>query len=168
MYIEIIIENINRIELDDLFYNDLRLEKRLIRTSHFYDVINKEDISIDRISSLSEFYAIDGTGNIYIQEIDLGVIIHNVMIIISFRNPYGDIVLNFEENELLQDGKDIKLSYITIINKFVKIIKEYNIGAVILGYEPAYDEDMKIVTMTKNKLEIIDQKFTWLAYDIIF
>ncbi|MDF2942455.1 MAG: hypothetical protein K0S01_1313 [Herbinix sp.] len=160
MNIEIIIENINRIELDNIIFKELNLDRRKIKSSHFYDEMKKEDINMDIISSLKEFYTTSGTGNIYIKELDLGICIHNVMIIISFDKVYGDIVLNFEENELLQKNIDINKDYVSFIRKSQNMVKNYDIGAIIIGYEPASDEDMQLVTFSKKEdTRIIDINF---------
>ena len=43
------------------------------------------------------YYKNNGTGNIFVRELFLGSKIYNVLIVISFDEEFGDIVLNFEE-----------------------------------------------------------------------
>ncbi len=164
--LEIIFENIKRHELDSLIFKELRFDKQKIISSHFYDEIEERDIEFEMISSLGEFYAIPGTGNIYMSEVDIGICIHNVMIVISFDEVFGDIVLNFKENELFKENMVINQDCVFIIKKLQSIIKMYDIGSIIVGYEPSSDEDMQLVSYTKQGIKISEDKFPSIMNDL--
>ena len=85
--------------------------------------------------------------------------IKNVVIVFSFDEQDGDIVFNFPENEILKDERnDNKLRLKKLVHYLVNLKKEYDIPNVIIGYEPATDEDTllieindKVKIMTKNR-----------------
>lgn len=157
--LEIIFENIKRHELDALIFKELRFDKQKVISSHFYDEVEERDIEFEMISSLGEFYAIPGTGNVYVSEVDFGICIHNVMTVISFDEVFGDIVLNFSENELFKDNMVINQDSVFLIKKLESIINTYDIGSIIVGYEPASDEDMQLFSYTKKSIKISGDKF---------
>lgn len=158
--LEIIFENIKRNELDALIYNELCFDKQKVISSHFYDEVEGRDIELEMISSLEEFFAIPGTGNVYVSEIDFGICIHNVMAVISFDEVLGDVVLNFNENELFKDNMVINNDFVFLIKKLVSIINTYDIGSIIVGYEPASEEDMQLFSYTKNGVKISGNNFS--------
>lgn len=162
--LEIVIENIKRNELDTIIFKEFIFDKQKIISSHFYDEINKRDIEFEMISSLEEFYVVPGTGNIYMSEVEMGICIHNVMTIISFDKVLGDIVLNFEENELFK-GNMVNQGCVLLIKKLQSIVNKYDIGSVIIGYEPASDKDMKLVSFTRQGIKIYEDNFPLIMND---
>lgn len=156
--LEIIFENIKNYELDALIFKELRFDKHKVISSHFYDEVEERDIDFEMISSLGEFYTIPGTGNVYVREVDFGMRIHNVMTVISFDEVFGDLVLNFNENELFKDNMVIEQDIIFLIKKLKSIINRYDIGSIIVGYEPASDEDMQLFSYTKKGIKVSGYK----------
>lgn len=75
--LEIIFENIKRHELNSIIFKELCFDKQKIISSHFYDQKEDRDIEFEMISSLEEFFAIPGTGNLFISEVDMGISIHS-------------------------------------------------------------------------------------------
>ena len=157
--LEVIFENIKRHELDTFIFNELHFNKQKVISSHFYDEVGERDIELDMISNLSEFYAIPGTGNIYMSEVNLGICIHNVMTVISFDDIIGDIVLNFNVNELFKDYIITNQNCVLLIKKLKSIIDTYDVGSIIVGYEPATDADMQLFSYTKEGVKISGDKF---------
>jgi hypothetical protein len=163
--IEIILENIKLHELDSIIIKELCIDKRNVISSHFYDEVKKQDIEFEMISSFNDFYAIPGTGNIYLSEVNIGMCIHNVIAVISFDEDLGDIVLNFKESELFLENMVISQNCVHIINKLQFIIKKYDIGSIIIGYEPASDEDMQLISFNKQSIKIFEDNFPLTMYD---
>ena len=156
--LEIIIENVKSNDLDKIIFEELHFDKQKIISSHFYDEHNKRDIEIEMLSSLEEFYSKPGTGNIYMSEVELGLCIHDVMTVISFDKGFGDIVINFEESEIVNDNVT-DIDCVQFIKKLQSIINKYDIGSIIIGYEPASDNDMKLITFTKLGIKMYEGNF---------
>ncbi|HDR7256245.1 TPA: hypothetical protein QCW96_005679, partial [Bacillus pacificus] len=70
----------------------------------------------------------------------------------------GDIVINFPENEILKDERnDNKLRLKKLVHYLVNLKKEYDIPNVIIGYEPATDEDTLLIEIN-DKVKNYDKK----------
>lgn len=156
--LEIIIENVKSNDLDRIIFEELCFDKQKIISSHFYDEHNKRDIELEMLSSLEEFYSKPGTGNIYMSEVELGLCIHDVMTVISFDKVSGDIVINFEESEIINDSITNN-DYVKFIKKLQSFISKYDISSIIIGYEPALDNDMKLITFTKLGIKMYEENF---------
>ncbi|KYC71172.1 hypothetical protein B4099_1981 [Heyndrickxia coagulans] len=75
-----------------------------------------------------------------------------MVILLSFDEKYGDIVLNFPENELLiGDKTDMKLRLKKLVNYLVSLQQTYDIPKIFIGYEPATDEDSVLIEMNRDK-----------------
>jgi hypothetical protein len=162
---EIIFENIKRHDLNSIIFKEICFDKQKIISSHFYDQIENCDIEFGMISSLEDFFAIPGTGNLYISEVDVGMSIRKVMIVISFDEIYGDVVLNFSESELFQENMNINQDCVFLIKKLQSIVSIYDIGSITVGYEPASDEDMQLVSFTKQGIKIFEDNFSSIMND---
>lgn len=162
--LEIVIENIKRNELDTIIFKEFSFDKKKIISSHFYDEVNERDIELETILSLEEFFVVPGTGNIYMSEVEMGICIRNVMTVISFDKILGDIVLNFEENEFFKENM-VNQDCVLLIKKLQSIINKYDIGSIIIGYEPALDEDMQLVSFTKQGIKISEYNFPLIMND---
>jgi len=76
------------------------------------------------------------------------------MIVISFDDRYGDVVFNFNEEELIKDGKLDKDKCSNIINKVTKVRNNINNDRVIMGFEPASDDDMMLFNIDSNGVQV--------------
>lgn len=76
------------------------------------------------------------------------------MIVISFDDRYGDVVLNFNEEEIMKDGKMDRDKCDNIINKITEIRNNINNDRVIMGFEPAEDEDMMLFNINSNGVQM--------------
>jgi len=149
--IELIFENIQAKNLEKLLFEDLSIQKEKIKTSHFYDNEEKKDLEFKDVVSLEEYFSRPGTGNIFLEEVDIGTIISNVIIVISFDEVYGDVVINFPSNEILNTEKRLeRKKYEAVLKKILLIYKNIDMSKVLLGYEPAEDEDMLICRIDEN------------------
>jgi hypothetical protein len=162
--LEIIIENVKRNDLDRIIFEELLFDKQKIISSHFYDEHNNRDIEFEMILSLKEYFSKPRTGNIYMSEVKLGFCIHDVMIVISFDKVLGDIVVNFEESEIIKDSVT-NHDCTQFVKKIQSIFKKYDIGSIIIGYEPASDNDMHLISFTKQGIKIYEENFPSILSD---
>ena len=92
-----------------------------------------------------------GTGNIVLEKLDLGIEINDVVIILSFDEVLGDIVINFPESEVLSNEyEEIQRKLLDIITYTMNLKEKYNIPKVIFGYEPATSPDSMLLELTNN------------------
>lgn len=103
--LEIILTDFKR-KIDKLIYDELKLSTLKVKSSHFYDNISEKDLNFSQVKNIEKILTPKGTGNIFLEELQLGISIKNVVIVFSFDEQYGDIVFNFPENEILKDERD--------------------------------------------------------------
>lgn len=134
--IEIIFKDIYASDIKKIFKWFLFKEEN-IKSSHFFE--DGKDITYQELSNIEAYFNKVNTGQILIENIDIGTKIDEAIIIISFDNNKGDLTINFEETEnFVNDfSEDILLK----INEIKFIIHYSNI---IFGYEPSEDEDMLV------------------------
>ncbi len=144
--LEIILSDFNKRELNKLVYDELKLSTLKLKSSHFFDNISEKDLDFSQVKNIEGILSPKGTGNIFIEELQLGIPLKNVVIVFSFDEQDGDIVFNFPENEILKDGADDnKLRLKKIVRFLVYLKKNYDIPKIIVGYEPAADEDTMLL-----------------------
>lgn len=144
--LEIVLEDINKNDIDKLVYEGLELSTLKIKHSNFYDNDSKTDIEFSQVKSVKEVLSPKGTGNIVVEDIQVGVLLKNVVIIFSFDKQFGDVVLNFPEKEIFNGERKEKIKRLKkIIGALLELKSIYDIKNIILGYEPATDEDMKLI-----------------------
>lgn len=144
--LEIILINFNKNNLDQFIKNDLNIQVDQIQSSHFYDSRSENDIEFQQIESLEEILSPKGTGNILLSQLNLGHTYNDVMIVFSFDEESGDIVMNFPEEELFSgENSETTLNAQKLIEYILDIKKKYAIEKVRIGYEPAMDDDTCLV-----------------------
>lgn len=149
--LEIIFENIKVHDLNKLLYNYLLLDLKNVRNSHFYDEKLDKDLTIEEIENLENYFSISGTGNINVDRINLGIDIMDCMIIISFDQVYGDVVINFPAKQFLSSTSKLEDCICKILySKLETIYQEVEIESIIVGYEPADNDDMRIYCLDKK------------------
>lgn len=148
--IELIFKNIQIDNLEKILFEELKMLIAHVKESHFYDSLQEKDLKLQDVPSLKKYFSHSGTGNILLQELDIGVKVSNVIIVISFDEIYGDLVVNFPCNELIIDKKEAVNKYNLILNKALSIYKKLNLKKVIFGYEPAEDDDMIVFRIDKT------------------
>ncbi|MFZ7945032.1 MULTISPECIES: hypothetical protein [Bacillaceae] len=149
--LEIIFTDFNKREIDKLIYDELKLSTLKQKSSHFYDNISEKDLDFSQVKNIEEILSPKGTGNILLEELQLGILLKNVVIVFSFDEQYGDIVFNFPEKEILKDGRnDNKLRLKKLVHFLVNLKKNYDIPKIIIGYEPATDEDTMLIEINNN------------------
>lgn len=156
--LEIILTDFNKRKINKLIYEELKLSTLKLKSSHFYDNISEKDLDFSQVKNIEEILSPKGTGNIFLEELQLGISLKNVVIVFSFDEQYGDIVFNFPENEILKDERhDNKLRLKKLVHFLVNLKKNYDIPKVIIGYEPATDEDTLLIEIN-NKVTNYDKE----------
>ncbi|KOO43034.1 hypothetical protein [Priestia koreensis] len=148
--LEIIFTDFNKGKIDKLIYEELKLSTLKLKSSHFYDNISEKDLDFSEVKNIEEVLSPKGTGNIFLEELKLGILLKNVVIVFSFDEQYGDIVFNFPKNEILTDEThDHKLRLKQLVYFLVNLKKNYDIPKIIIGYEPATDKDTLLIEINK-------------------
>ncbi len=164
--LEIILTDFNKRKIDKLIYEELKLPTLKISSSHFYNNILEKDLTFSQVGNIEEVLAPKGTGNILLEELQLGILINNVLIVFSFDEQDGDILFNFSESEILKnDMDDNKLRLEKLVHFLVILQEKYEIPKVIIGNEPANDEDsllMEINSRTNNYDKEIEKILSYL------
>ncbi|GMO01609.1 hypothetical protein [Parageobacillus thermoglucosidasius] len=153
--LEIILLDFRKEEIETLIHEELKLSTLNIKSSHFYDFNSGKDMEFPRVKNMKEILSPKGTGNIVLEQLQLGITLKNVVIVFSFEEECGDIVFNFPESEIfIGDKKEVKSRFEKLVNYLVKLKMKYNIPKVIIGYEPADDEDTMLIELSDNALNL--------------
>ena len=157
--IEIILEDIPRQYLNDVMREVIRLDTCDIISSHFFDKKNNKDIEYQDIDNFENCFDDFGAGNLYIEKVKIGIILEKVMILLSYNGQIGDITINFLESQFEIDGSPILNENINeMIVKLLEAQKKYKIDNIIIGYEPATDDDMKMVEFHQGHMKIYNEE----------
>ncbi|GKV54999.1 hypothetical protein NCCP2222_09460 [Sporosarcina sp. NCCP-2222] len=144
--LEIILTDFNKKDINKLVYDEFNLASLKIISSHFYDRKLKKDLVFSRVKDVEEILSPTGTGNVLIEELQLGIPLKDIMIVFSFNELKGDIVLNFPANEIVNRyEEDGELKIKILIHYLFALKKGFNIPKIVLGYEPATDEDCVLI-----------------------
>lgn len=153
--LEIILEDFRKDELDNLIFHELKINLTEIKSSHFFDNNSGADIEFHQIKSFKEVLSPSGTGNVFLNQLELGCCIKDVVIVFSFDKEFGDITFNFSENEIYEGkGTDVRLNIKKILETLVSLKDKFNIPNIRIGFEPASDDDTCIVNIGKGKFDL--------------
>lgn len=144
--LEIIFRDIETLSISPIL-KKLCFDSKNIRSSHFHK--DDKDMEYSEIGDLREYFSESRTGNIFVKSLDIGINIFDIMIILSFDEKYGDMTLNFQEENVLKGGIIDSEKENLIKNKLEEILLNTKIGSVVFGFEPAEDEDMMIFKLNK-------------------
>jgi len=153
--LEIILENFKKDQLNRFVFDELKINSYKVKSSHFFDSNRQEDIEFHQIKSIEEILSPDGTGNVLLEQIEIGSILNDVMIIFSFDYDSGDITFNFSESELFE-GKvsEIKLKARKIVETLISLKDKYHITKIRIGFEPATDDDSCLVEIGTEEVDL--------------
>ncbi|AIQ53435.1 hypothetical protein [Paenibacillus sp. FSL R7-0331] len=153
--LEIILEDFRKDELDRLIFEELRITSSEVKSSHFFDKNNGEDIEFHQIKSFQAILSPIGTGNIFLNQIGIGCSLNNVMTIFSFDEDVGEITFNFSERELfVGERTEIKLKARKIVESLLVLKEKYDIPKIRIGFEPASDDDSCLVVIGQKKVDL--------------
>lgn len=144
-YIEIILEDIKKQYLNEIIRETFGDADDNIVSSRFFDKLNDKDIEYQDIENFNDFFEVAGTGNLFLKKILLGIEIEAVLIVISCDGELSDITINFGEEQFekyqnFEMNNKMKMLFL----KLCEIQNNYCINSILIGYEPASDDDMKI------------------------
>ena len=152
---EIILEDFRKDELDKLVFEELKISSSKVKSSHFFDKDSGDDVEFHQIKSFQEILTPLGTGNVFLNQIEIGCSLENVMVIFSFDKDTGDITFNFSERELLV-GKstEIELKAKKIVESLLVLKDKYDIPKIRIGFEPASDNDSCLLVIGQVAIDL--------------
>ena len=157
--LEIILSDFSKDKIDKLVYEELKLSTLTVKSSHFYDNKLVKDIEFPQVKNLKDVLSPKGTGNIFIEELHLGISLKNVVIVFSFNEKCGDVVFNFPVTDVLNDkSRQNKIRFKELVNYLFNLRLKFDVSKVLLGYEPADDEDTLLIEINNNKINFFDKE----------
>ena len=82
---------------------------------------------------------------------ELGVPAVDIVLVLSFDEKVGDIVLNFPEHFLFTTKQTHEKGNLKeVANYLMKLQSTYYMSKAIIGYEPATDEDSRLLEITDD------------------
>lgn len=160
-YIEIILEDIPKRNLDKIIREVLKIDTCNIISSHFFDNKNNKDIVYQDIDNLENYFCEPGTCNLFLDEVEIGIKLKKVIIIISCNEKVGDITINFSENQC-ENESTRRVKKLLLILFDAK--KRYSINNIIIGYEPAIDDNMKMFEIYQDTFKICNEGILQSAF----
>lgn len=154
-HIEIVLKDIKLNRLENVFYENIIFNEKDVMSSHFFT--KGKDVEYQNIRSLKEYFQTPGTCNIYLKKITMGTVLENVLILIVCDGTYADITVNFGE-ECLEVCDVQKNAVRLLLELLVQISKEGDVGKIVVGYEPAEDDDMKILEINQGQIKRFQMK----------
>lgn len=149
--IEIILFDFDKSNLPNLIYKEFNLLNKKIVSSHFYDSVLRKDVSFSEVKDIKQILSPRGTGNLVLNELELGVPVEDIVLVLSFDEKVGDIVLNFPEHFLFPTKQTHdKANLKEVANYLMKLQSTYSMSKAIIGYEPATDEDSRLIEITDD------------------
>lgn len=156
--VEIILKNVERKNIEKVFFNSLVFDVKDIISSHFFDKEKNVDMEYQNVKSLNKYFDIPGTGNLYLKKVIIGTELENVLILIGCDEKYGDITINFEEKQFENFSiQEIKSKLKNLIMFLLNIYGNGDIEEIAIGYEPADDDDRKIIEIRQSKVMIFNE-----------
>jgi len=126
--LEIIYYDIDKGKIDEFFNDSLNISASDIKSSQFYDNYSEQDVEFHQVESLSEILSPTGTGSIVLKQLNHGITLEDVVIVLSFNEKDGEVVLNFPENNLFSgDTETINHKCRILIEHLTKLMEKYNV-----------------------------------------
>lgn len=161
--LEVILIDFPKERLDELVHNELDLKGMNIKSSHFYDQTTGNDLEIGQVASMQDTLTPSGSGNLVVKKLELGLPLHEVVIVFSFDQRLGDITFNFPDEELKKDNENGNDRVKYLLEYLLQVKRKYAIPVVRVGYEPATDDDTCLIELSdqETNLEKAIQEWTW-------
>ncbi|WP_143320244.1 hypothetical protein [Clostridium sp. HBUAS56010] len=157
-YIEIMLQDVNKKDVDLIIRQELNIKNDAVISSHFFNRLEQRDKEYEEINSLVNYFSIPNTGNVFIREITLGEKLYNVMVVMSFDEDFGDIILNFKEDDICNCGsEELKLKLKKVTDVLIMMQKKYSINNVMIGYESVFDNENVILKISNGHKEVINK-----------
>ncbi|MFI2857362.1 hypothetical protein ACH6EH_09450 [Paenibacillus sp. JSM ZJ436] len=153
--LEIILEDVRKDELCKLVFNEFKITSSEVKDSHFFNRNTKADIEFHELESLWDVFSPVGTGNVLLNQLDLGFSLKNVLIIFSFDKELGNITINFSESELFEgENSSVRLKAQKILESLLILKHKFNIPKIRIGFEPASDDDMCLLEIGYEAVDL--------------
>lgn len=85
----IILEDFRKDELDKLISDELKINSSEVKSSHIFDNNSGAEIEFHQIKSFKDVLSPIGTGNVFLNQIEIGCSLKDVMVIFSFYKEFG-------------------------------------------------------------------------------
>ncbi|TPE68203.1 hypothetical protein [Halalkalibacterium halodurans] len=153
--LEVILVDFKKSALDTLIFAELEIKSSQVIRSHFFDKNQNRDVEFQQINSFQKILTPNGTGNVFLRELNMGYTMKDVMVVFSFDDIYGDIVFNFPESGLFtEDSNTTTIAAKQVIEFFIRIKEKFDIPNVKIGIEPASDDDTCLIELNENFIDI--------------
>ncbi len=153
--LEIILEDFRKDELDKLVFDVLKINLLQVKSSHFFDNGCGKDIELHQINSFRDVLSPVGTGNVFLNQIDIGCSLKEVMLIFSFDEDSGDITFNFSEGELLEgESYEVRMKVKKLVSSLIGLKDKFDIAKIRIGSEPATDDDSCLVVIDQDVVDL--------------
>ncbi len=172
-YIEIILEDIDKNKLDKIIGEMVKFDSCDIISSHFYDKKYNQDVTFHNIKSFQDYFNNSGTCMLFLEKAEFGITLEKVLITISYDGILGDITLNFSEEQFYNcEIIELKNKLQMLLKMLHRAQKTYTINKILIGYEPASDDDMKMIEYDQNDIRVFNQgifqsSFAQLLYQVV-
>lgn len=145
--IEIVFNLFDSSKINSFFEDVLTFKCGNIINAHFYDDLQMRDVTYDEIDDLCGFFSKNVTpSSMFLDSINCGIEIHKVVICIVQGFNGVEISLNIKKC-------DFRLSLnecMNFVRHLYNSILSGTVNQITFGYEPAKDDDMRILAMTVN------------------
>ncbi len=158
-YMEIILTQVRKTDLDRIVGGYITFDKSDIISSHFLrrspiqDKQSVVEMAYSDIESLNGYFQDARTCNIFLKKLLIGMEMKDVFIWIGCDGEDCDIELSFLEEQFhSMQNSELKCNLQKLIQRLMQFYDDFQIGDIILGYEPAQDEDMKVLEIKKGQV----------------
>jgi len=152
---EFLLVNFPKENIEKFLFDELKINDAKVKTSYFFDKESGEDIEFSKIKSLYKILSPNGTGNIVLDQLRVGVPIADVVLALSFDEERGDVVFNFPEKELLTGDKNSsELKAKAVLEYLANIREKFGVEKIRIGYEPAADDDTCLYELSGKDFDL--------------
>ena len=164
-YMEIILTQVRKTDLDRIVGGYITFDKSDIISSYFLrrspiqDKQSVAEMAYSDIESLNGYFQDARTCNIFLKKLLIGMEMKDVFIWIGCDGEDCDIELSFLEEQFhSMQNSELKRNLQKLIQRLMKFYDNFQIGDIILGYEPAQDEDMKVLEIKKGQVMCFNEQ----------
>ena len=153
LLLEIIFEISNHEKLRSFFQKIVTFNNNAIIRSHFYDDANKRDVEYEDIDDYCSFILSNGTeSSLFLSSVNCGVEFEEAGILVAHDSQGVVISLSIEKDSFAPSIEECTL----LIQHLSSSISSSIVDNIIIGYDPAEDIDMQIITLRKYEYCDID------------
>lgn len=147
MLLEIIFKLSAHEKLRGFFDNVVTFEKNAVISSHFYDDSRNCDLEYPDIDDFCGFTLANSTeSSLLLSSADCGIRFRKAVILTAHDSREVEISLTAEKGDFNSDMDDCK----ALAAHLLESISSGIVDSVTVGYDPAQDDDMQIITLQKD------------------